>query len=136
MEKGSYVFYPGHGLGQVASMDDKFLKITIKANRLTVMIPVAKIPEYNLRPLSDKVTVIEALDLLNAQVPESTKTWNKKQREYNEVLSEGNLKKIALVVAEIKSREQQSFGEKKILENCLALIKEEAEAVLGSKISL
>lgn len=143
-EPGDYVVCPGHGVGQVAKVEQNelggevkfFYSIKIIKNGMKVMIPTDS--KEGIRPLVSPREVDKVFDLLsNHDVEVDTSTWNRRHREYLFKIKTGSLLEIADVLRSLfllKYSKSLSFGEKKMLEQCKALLVE--EIALGQGISV
>ena len=130
-----YVVCPGHGVGQVAGVEEKelggqlksFYNVKIIGNGMKVMIPTDS--KDGLRSLVSKKEVDKVFDLLSDHDVElDTSTWNRRHREYLFKIKTGSLLEIADVLRSLfllKYTKTLSFGEKKMLEQCKALLVEE-----------
>lgn len=132
---GDYVVCPGHGVGQVCSVEEKdlggetksYYTIKIISNGMTVMVPVDS--EAGARSLVGISEVDEVYELLNNHdVEVDNSTWNRRYRDYMLKIKTGSLIEIADVLRSLfllKSKKNLSFGEKKMLEQCKDLIAQE-----------
>ena len=143
-EFGDYVVCPGHGVGQVISVEQKelggdvqsFYSIKIIRSGMKVMIPTSS--REGIRSLVSRGEVDQVFDLLsNHDVNVDTSTWNRRHREYLFKIRTGSLLEIADVLRSLfllKHSKSLSFGEKKILEQCKALLVEEITLSQGSSV--
>lgn len=148
---GDYVVCPGHGVGQVCSVETKELNgepkglytIKVVSNGMKVMIPVdSKDGVRALIPSSDIQGVFELLQDQSVKVDMST--WNRRHREYTLKVKTGSLLEIADVLRQLlllKTSKKLSFGERKMLDQCKELIVKEislssgaAEGAISDKI--
>src|SRR5579871_1044983 len=66
---GDFVIYPGHGLGKVdrierqtvAKQEVQVLVINFESDRMTLRVPLQKVPTSGLRPLSTRQVMDKAL---------------------------------------------------------------------------
>jgi CarD family transcriptional regulator len=139
---GDHVVCPGHGVGQVCSVETKelngemksFYIIKVVSNGMKVMIPVesnegvrALIPETEING------VFELLKDQNVKVDQST--WNRRHREYTLKVKTGSLLEIADVLRQLlllKMTKKLSFGERKMLDQCKELIVKEIALSSGT----
>lgn len=148
---GDHVVCPGHGVGQICSVDTKelngelksFYIIKVISNGMKVMIPVdSKEGVRALMPSAEITGVFELLQDQNVKVDQST--WNRRHREYTLKVKTGSLFEIADVLRQLlllKMTKKLSFGERKMLDQCKDLIVKEialstgdAEGVISEKI--
>lgn len=148
---GDHVVCPGHGVGQICSVDTKelngeqksFYIIKVISNGMKVMIPVdSKDGVRALMPSAEVTGVFELLQDQNVKVDQST--WNRRHREYTLKVKTGSLFEIADVLRQLlllKMTKKLSFGERKMLDQCKDLIVKEialstgdAEVIISEKI--
>lgn len=139
---GDHVVCPGHGVGQVCSVDTKelngemksFYIIKVVSNGMKVMIPVdSKEGIRSLIPSNEINNVFELLKDQNVKIDMST--WNRRHREYTLKVKTGSLLEIADVLRQLlllKMTKKLSFGERKMLDQCKDLIVKEIALSSGS----
>jgi CarD family transcriptional regulator len=139
---GDHVVCPGHGVGQICSVETKelngemksFYIIRVVSNGMKVMIPVeSKDGVRALIPSTDINGVFELLKDQNVKVDHST--WNRRHREYTLKVKTGSLIEIADVLRQLlllKMTKKLSFGERKMLDQCKELIVKEISLASGS----
>jgi CarD family transcriptional regulator len=139
---GDHVVCPGHGVGQICSVDTKelngelksFYIIKVVSNGMKVMIPVdSKDGVRALIPTTDITSVFDLLKDQNVKVDMST--WNRRHREYTLKVKTGSLLEIADVLRQLlllKMTKKLSFGERKMLDQCKELIVKEISLSSGS----
>lgn len=139
---GDHVVCPGHGVGQICSVETKelngemksFYIIKVVSNGMKVMIPVdSKEGVRALIPSSDISGVFELLQDQNVKVDMST--WNRRHREYTLKVKTGSLLEIADVLRQLlllKMTKKLSFGERKMLDQCKELIVKEISLSSGT----
>ncbi len=139
---GDYVVCPGHGVGQICSVDTKelngemksFYIIKVVSNGMKVMIPVdSKEGVRALIPSTEISGVFELLEEKNVKVDMST--WNRRHREYTLKVKTGSLLEIADVLRQLlllKMTKKLSFGERKMLDQCKELIVKEISLASGT----
>lgn len=139
---GDHVVCPGHGVGQICSMDSKelngemksFYIVKIISNGMKVMIPVES--REGLRALIPSNEIDGVFQLLKDQnVKVDMSTWNRRHREYTLKVKTGSLLEIADVLRQLlllKMIKKLSFGERKMLDQCKELIVKEISLSSGS----
>ncbi len=139
---GDYVVCPGHGVGQICSVDTKelggelksFYIIRVVSNGMKVMIPVdSKEGVRALIPTTEINGVFKILEEKNVKVDMST--WNRRHREYTLKVKTGSLLEIADVLRQLlllKMTKKLSFGERKMLDQCKELIVKEISLSSGA----
>jgi CarD family transcriptional regulator len=140
---GEYVVCPGHGVGQICSVDTKelngemksFYIIKVVSNGMKVMIPVdSKEGVRALIPNTEINGVFELLQDQNVKVDMST--WNRRHREYTLKVKTGSLLEIADVLRQLlllKMTKKLSFGERKMMDQCKELIVKEIALSSGTE---
>lgn len=149
-EIGDNVVYPHHGAGKVEKKELKrmfgeereYLTIKILHNDMTVMVPCENAGIAGLRRVIDEETVKKVLAVLEDEMSEMPKNWNRRFKHNRDKIKTGDIYELAEVVRNLAIREHDkglSTGEKqmftrakKILASELmyALEKDEAEAEL------
>ncbi len=147
-ELGDNVVYPHHGAGKVEGKEEmemlgerrEYLTIKILHNDMTVKVPTENAGLAGLRRVIDEETVKKVLDVLQDEVSEMPKNWNRRFKHNRDKIKTGDIYELAEVVRNLALRESQkglSTGEKqmftrakKILASELmyALDKDEEEA--------
>lgn len=139
---GDYVVCPGHGVGQICSVEKKelngemkdFYIIKVVSNGMKVMIPVdSKEGVRALIPSTEVNGVFQLLEDQNVKVDMST--WNRRHREYTLKIKTGSLLEIADVLRQLlllKMIKKLSFGERKMLDQCKELIVKEIALSSGA----
>ncbi len=147
---GDSVVYPHHGAGRVVKKEDKkvlgetraYLTIKILHNDMTVMVPCENAGKAGLRRIIDEDAVKKVLGVLQDDVSEMPKNWNRRFKHNRDKIKTGDIMELAEVVRNLAIREHEkglSTGEKqmftrakKILASELmyALEKDEEEAEL------
>lgn len=139
---GDHVVCPGHGVGQICSIESKemngemkgFYTIKIVSNGMKVMIPIdSKEGVRALIPTEQIDGVFKLLEDQNVKVDMST--WNRRHREYTLKVKTGSLLEIADVLRQLlllKMTKKLSFGERKMLDQCKDLLVKEISLSSGS----
>jgi CarD family transcriptional regulator len=149
-EIGDSVVYPHHGAGKVVKKEARnilgeekeYLTIKILHNDMTVMVPCENAGKAGLRRIIDEEAVKKVLTVLQDDVSEMPKNWNRRFKHNRDKIKTGDIYELAEVVRNLAIREHEkglSTGEKqmftrakKILASELmyALEKDEEEAEL------
>src|SRR3984885_14109207 len=147
-ELGDHVVYPHHGAGKVLKKEEmevlgesrEYLTIKILHNDMTVKVPTENAGIAGLRRVIDEDTVKKVLDVLQDEVSDMPKNWNRRFKHNRDKIKTGDIYELAEVVRNLALRESEkglSTGEKqmftrakKILASELmyALDKDEEEA--------
>jgi CarD family transcriptional regulator len=149
-EVGDSVVYPHHGAGRVVKKEARnilgeekdYLTIKILHNDMTVMVPCENAGKAGLRRIIDEEAIKKVLAVLQDDVSEMPKNWNRRFKHNRDKIKTGDILELAEVVRNLALREHEkglSTGEKqmftrakKILASELmyALEKDEEEAEL------
>src|SRR5690349_15155090 len=124
-EIGDNVVYPHHGAGQVIKKEEKnilgevreYLTIKILHNDMTVMVPCCNAGKAGLRRVIDEETVKKVLAVLQDEVSEMPKNWNRRFKHNRDKIKTGDIYELAEVVRNLAIREQEkglSTGEKQM----------------------
>jgi CarD family transcriptional regulator len=124
-ECGDNVVYPHHGAGKVLKKEAKvmlgqeriYLTIKILHNDMTVMVPSEKATQVGLRRVIDEETVQKVLAVLQDEVSEMPKNWNRRFKHNRDKIKTGDIYELAEVVRNLAIREHQkglSTGEKQM----------------------
>lgn len=143
-EVGQKVVYPGHGVGQIQTIETKeiagtsisFYMIRILESDVTVMVPLNKVENVGLRPTATDGEVKDVYTMLKDKkvVVEQT-TWNRRYREYMEKIKTGSVFEICEVLRDlcvIREDKILSFGERKMLELAKGLLVKELAIAEGT----
>jgi CarD family transcriptional regulator len=117
--------YPHHGAGKVLSKEDmevlgttrEYLTIKILHNDMTVKVPTENAALAGLRRVIDEETVQKVLGVLQAEVSEMPKNWNRRFKHNRDKIKTGDIYELAEVVRNLAIREAQkglSTGEKQM----------------------
>lgn len=139
------VVYPAQGVGRIERIDHKdiggvaceFYIVRIRANNITLMVPVHNAVNVGLRPLITRKEASRILEMLRSDRERTVFTgqnWNRRFREYSERLKSPELAVVADVLRElllIGRTKELSFGERRLLEQAMSLVGGELAEVLG-----
>src|ERR671931_2404624 len=124
-ECGDNVVYPHHGAGKVLKKERRkmfgeereYLTIKILHNDMTVMVPCENAALAGLRRVIDEETVKKVLAVLEDDVSEMPKNWNRRFKHNRDKIKTGDIYELAEVVRNLAIREHQkglSTGEKQM----------------------
>ena len=124
-ELGDNVVYPHHGAGKVLKKERKkmfgeereYLTIKILHNDMTVMVPCENAGKAGLRRVIDEDTVKKVLAVLQDEVSEMPKNWNRRFKHNRDKIKTGDIYELTEVVRNLAIREHQkglSTGEKQM----------------------
>jgi CarD family transcriptional regulator len=124
-EIGDNVVYPHHGAGQVLKKEVRkmfgeereYLTIKILHNDMTVMVPCENAALAGLRRVIDEETVKKVLAVLQDEISEMPKNWNRRFKHNRDKIKTGDIYELAEVVRNLAIREHDkglSTGEKQM----------------------
>ncbi len=127
---GNWVVHPSHGPGRVVgserlSVDGETLElITIAYGRemARLKIPVTRIQELGLRPISSKAQIQDATSTLKKPARISRTMWSRRAQDYESKLHSGDLVQIAEVLRDLyraPDGPEQSFSERELYKDAL-----------------
>ena len=122
---GDSVVYPHHGAGRVVKKEDKnilgevkqYLTIKILHNDMTVMVPCENAGKAGLRRIIDEEAVKKVLTVLQDDLSEMPKNWNRRFKHNRDKIKTGDIYELAEVVRNLALREHEkglSTGEKQM----------------------
>ena len=131
---GDKAVYPAHGVGEVTDIqvrtlggkERQFYILNVLENGMKIMVPVETAVTAGLRniiPAKDGKKVFEILK--SREVAVTTQPWNRRYREYMEMLKSGSPFEVAKVLRDLcrlKSEKDLSFGERRLLDTARALL--------------
>ncbi len=124
-ECGDNVVYPHHGAGKVLKKESRvmfgeeriYLEIKILHNDMTVRVPSENAAKAGLRRVIDEETVKKVLGVLQDEVSEMPKNWNRRFKHNRDKIKTGDIYELSEVVRNLAVREHQkglSTGEKQM----------------------
>ena len=127
---GNWVVHPSHGPGRVVgserlSLGGETLElITIAYGRemARLKIPVSRIQELGLRPISSKAQIQAATNTLKKPARISRTMWSRRAQDYESKLHSGDLVQIAEVLRDLyraPDGPEQSFSERELYKDAL-----------------
>ena len=142
-EIGDKAVYPGHGVGEIESIESKkigdeelsFYIMKILNSGLKIMVPVDNVNGTGMRDLIDEEEIPDIFSILkDRDVKIENVTWNKRFKDYNERLKSGSIFEVATVLRDLvvlAKTKDLSFGEKRMYEMAINLISQEIAFVKG-----
>ena len=124
---GEYVVYPTHGVGQISDISKQtiagseleLLVVNFDKDKMTLRIPLAKVPHVGLRKISEPDTISQALETLKGKAKVKKIMWSRRAQEYESKINSGNPIFVAEVVRDLYREEnlaEQSYSERQIYE--------------------
>lgn len=138
--EGHYVVYPTHGVGLIEGIEEvtvggqplELIKITFPKERLSVRLPIQKINDMGLRPVSTGNEMQSALAALSKKKRVGRKMWARRAQEYEAKINSGDPVAVAEVVRDLFRRStaaEQSFSERQLYKSALERFSRELAAV-------
>lgn len=142
---GDNAVYPGHGVGEVTSIEEKeifgmkqkFYSVRIIESGMKVMVPANNVKSVGLRPIINKDDAGKVITILKEKSTKiDNQTWNRRHREYMEKIRTGSVFEIAEVLRDLftlRVEKDLSFGEKNLLEQAKGLIWKELKLAVDEE---
>lgn len=133
---GDKAVHAAHGVGEITAIEDRHIAGTAKQfyilkildTDMTVMIPTDR-AEIGLRDIISKKDADQVIAVLKKrEFAVTSQPWNRRFREYTEMMKSGKLVEVAKVLRDlslIRQDKELSFGEKRLLEQARALLVKE-----------
>ncbi len=139
-DKGDYVVYPAHGVGQIegvetqtiAGTEVKLYAISFEKDRMRLKVPVFKAKTSGLRKLSSTDRLDDALKTLKGRSRVRRTMWSRRAQEYELKINSGDPVAIAEVLRDLKRKtddNEQSYSERQIYQSALERLAREVAAV-------
>lgn len=123
---GDKVVYPMHGAGIIESIEDRevfgirsrYYIIKMVLGQIKVMVPIDKAESIGIRKITDMSGYDQVMRILSGDYKIMDKKWNKRYRENEAKLKDGNINDIAEIVNYLNYMNKKgklSTGEKKML---------------------
>jgi len=135
---GDKIVYPGYGVGTVRCFEDRniggedrtfvVLDFNEAENVSVVRVPLDKVEDVGLRPISKPKEVKAAVALLKSGEPEILSSWKDRFADHGDKLAAGDLSSVATVLKALwilNGRKPLSFREKKMYQKTLLLLSSE-----------
>lgn len=140
LKAGDNVVYPTHGVGTVqgietieaAGVNIQMVVVTFEENRMTLRVPVNKVPTAGLRLLFTRKEFEEAIATLKGKARIKRTMWSRRAQEYEAKINSGDPVAIAEVVRDLQrnaGQPDQSFSERQIYEQALERLAAEYAAI-------
>lgn len=139
---GEKAVYPAHGVGEITDIqirniggrDRKFYIINVIENGMKIMVPTETAAAAGLRKVISRKEAKEVMTILKSdEVAVKTQPWNRRYREYMEMLKSGSPHEVAKVMRDLvrlKGDKDLSFGERRLLETARSLLVAELSLAL------
>jgi CarD family transcriptional regulator len=134
---GDKAVYPGHGVAQITGLEKReiagvkkeFYVLKTMDSDIKLLIPVEGVNRTGLRSIIGKREVDEVLGILRAPgTSTANQSWNRRQREYTEMLNSGSVFEIAKVLRDLYQVDREkglSYSEKRVRDHAQGLLARE-----------
>jgi CarD family transcriptional regulator len=131
---GENAVHPHHGVGEVTAVETKeiaghkktFYILRIVDSGMKVMVPTDAAERVGLRGVISKKEADKVLAVLkDTKVAVTAQPWNRRHREYIEMLKSGSPIEVAKVLRDLtrlKTDKDLSFGERRLLDQARSLL--------------
>lgn len=131
---GDKAVYPAHGIAQITGIESReiagqkkeFYILRILDTEMKLMIPTDGAQRAGLRDVISKRDAQKVMKILkDPEVAVTVQPWNKRYREYTEMLSSGSAFEVAKVLRDlhrVKGEKELSFSERRLLEQARQLV--------------
>ena len=142
---GDKAVYPAHGVGEVTDIQKRtvggrersFYILKIIENGMKIMVPTETAADAGLRGVISRKEAKKVFEILKAEeVAVTTQPWNRRYREYMEMLKSGSPFEVAKVLRDLsrlKGDKDLSFGERRLLDTARSLLVAELALALKTK---
>ena len=142
---GEYVVYPTHGVGKISDISKQtiagseleLLVVNFDKDKMTLRIPMTKVPYVGLRKISEPDTISEALETLKGKAKIKKIMWSRRAQEYENKINSGNPVAVAEVVRDLYREEnlaEQSYSERQIYEQAFERLASEVAVCENTSI--
>jgi CarD family transcriptional regulator len=131
---GDRAVYPAHGVAEIVAIETKeiagqrkeFYVLRVVHSEMKLMIPCDGADRAGLRNVVNAETVAQVFEVLrSAEVAVKPGPWNRRFREYTELVNSGSLVEVAKVFRDlwrIRPDRELSYGERRLLEQSKNLL--------------
>jgi CarD family transcriptional regulator len=142
---GDMAVYPAHGVGEITDIqtrsiggsDRTFYILRVIENGMKIMVPTETAATAGLRRVISRKDGKKVLEILRSEeVAVKTQPWNRRYREYMEMLKSGSPFEVAKVLRDLyrlKGDKDLSFGERRLLDTARSLLVSELALALRNK---
>ena len=143
---GDNAVYPAHGVAEITGIESRdiagqkkeFYILKILDTDMKLMIPTDGAQRAGLRCVISRKDAKKVIEILkDPEIAVTVQPWNKRYREYTEMLSSGSAFQVAKVLRDlhrVKEEKELSFSERRLLEQARTLVI--TELALSRNISL
>jgi len=147
LKVGDKAVYPGHGVGQITSIEEKnimgnnltFYSIKIIESGTKIMIPKNRMHSIGVRPVISKTEAQKVINILSEKTSnyvKPVKNWQKRHQSYMSKIKTGSIYEIAEVIRDlnnIKADKELSYGEKQMMDKAKNMVLSELSLAVDKK---
>jgi CarD family transcriptional regulator len=134
---GDKAVYPGHGVAEIVGIQGREIggqkmdvyELSILDTGMKIYVPTNNASHVGLRQVISRKQAEEVFSILKApEVAVDTQPWNRRYREYMEMLKSGSPFEVAKVLRDLyrlKFDKDLSFGERRLLDTARSLLVKE-----------
>lgn len=137
---GDHVVYPAHGVGRITAIDEQAVAdqtlqmfvVAFEKDKMTLMVPTAKVESAGMRRLSSRETMDTVLSTLRGRARLRRVMWSRRAQEYEAKLNSGDPVAVAEVLRDLHRNVDQpdpSYSERQMYEAALDRLAREFAAV-------
>lgn len=138
--KGDYVVYAVHGVGQIEGIETatiagtqvRMYVVSFEKERMRLKIPVVRAQTSGLRKLCSTDRLKDALKTLQGRARIRRAMWSRRAQEYETKINSGDPVSIAEVLRDLKrsnDESEQSYSERQIYQSALERLAREVAAI-------
>jgi CarD family transcriptional regulator len=144
---GDRAVYPAHGVAEVVAIESKeiagsrkdFYVLKVIHSEMKLMIPCDGADRAGLRVVASAEIAGEVFEVLRStEVAVKPGPWNRRFREYTELVNSGRLVEVAKVYRDlwrIRPTRELSYGERRLLEHSRNLLVAELALARGMNVT-
>ncbi len=145
---GERAVYPAHGVGIIKEVETQtfegeeyqFYVLKILDNGMTIRVPIQNADAIGMRNVISVEHVEKVYEVLrDRKTPTDNQTWNRRYREYMQRIKTGDPLEIGKVLRDLALMKQEkslSFGERKMFDQAMTLLKQELSCARGVEESV
>lgn len=133
---GDRAVHPAHGVGMIIGIETRdiggtkrefyILETTDRGRKNKVMVATESAVRLGLRPTISPKDAKKVFEVLRTnEIAVKAQPWNRRQREYSQMLNSGSPFEVAKVLRDlyrVKASKELSVGERRLLEHAQALV--------------
>src|SRR5262245_18454766 len=140
VKTNEFIVYLDHGVGQIVAIEEQevagakleLFVINFIKDKMTLLVPTAKIVSVGMRKLVEGPLVRRALETLKGRARIKRTMWSRRAPEFEAKITSGDIVAIAEVVRDLYRSEiqpEQSYSERQLYEAALDRLSREIAAV-------